>query len=465
MAKYHVSKSGEPALCRAQENCPLGDEKDHIMTNDINEARAFAEKKLTEEYTSVPETQKNTQDSLRKLPFEELNKINTKNTQRFLAANKAYWDSYHKAAQENGGKKPTGGLPINNEMFQAAQERRQAYFEFVKSDQVHKELAAENNFDRSEIYTSEEYYKSQIDSSLKWRERNKIPAPGEYTTGSFDPNPNFNEDAGGQANYHFAKAVSTIAVLSGRDKDDIKNEIAEIQQSTNVDRMTATKEVWKNTETRTDKPFVYIDVETAARQDVEHRGQQAFDKGEFSEIIEVGYVKVYPDGTKEEGDFQTDMTPSFKEAIGTGWEGHQITPADIEGKPKFSDPEIQKKMMDVLNGSVYVAHNAPYEKANFSWSLEGFGEASKKKDIEGLDSKDATTYFVHTIKGNRNKDLVETTGSQYGADAHRAKADADMTSASIMEVLNNKEAYLKGDHVNNEKIKKELEEENKSKED
>lgn len=49
MAKYHISKSGQPGICRARSgNCPLGSESEHFAS--IQEASKHAEKIMGEKY-------------------------------------------------------------------------------------------------------------------------------------------------------------------------------------------------------------------------------------------------------------------------------------------------------------------------------------------------------------------------------------------------------------------------------
>lgn len=65
MTLYHVSKNGEPGVCGATvQDCPLGaGEGEHIETDDIDEARSFAEQKLNEEYSTLPASQSKTTSS------------------------------------------------------------------------------------------------------------------------------------------------------------------------------------------------------------------------------------------------------------------------------------------------------------------------------------------------------------------------------------------------------------------
>lgn len=65
MVKYHISKQGIPAVCKAKKgNCPLGGEEQHFETKE--DAQAYSDKKNQEKFAILPELKKNTNNQARK---------------------------------------------------------------------------------------------------------------------------------------------------------------------------------------------------------------------------------------------------------------------------------------------------------------------------------------------------------------------------------------------------------------
>lgn len=497
---FHVSPDGVVRRCKNTQNCQFGSQEEHGSTE--SEAVQKHEQMLAEQKPTFPTNSTNVDSaSITPQEFARLDAQVRERGQAFKEADEAY-TALKKQTKETLGTKFTIKAPINDEMFHASQKRRAAYYAFVTADVQHKKHAEEHNADRENMYTSEDYYIPRIKRQAAFWERLRKKEAEEGS--SFNPNPTFDEDDGGRWKSQYWSALRTIKALSGTSGTELNQETENLINQ-GYTRTEAVRELYKKAPQRHDKPFVYIDVETAARQDVEHEGRKAFDDGEFSEIIEVGYTKVFPDGSQEEGDFRLDMDPGFKSAIGTGWEeGHKISPDSIEGLDKFSDPTVQKKMSKVFgisgeqqeetkhkiqelqseiyteeqkespdqeridalkseiteasenNGVVLVAHNLKYESSNFSHALQGYAEAEDNGRISTLDTKDLTQYFVNTLDGNSNGVLMETTGQEYGEDAHSAKFDADGTMRATLEVLSDRETYLTGEHENNRRRQEKL---------
>lgn len=56
MTKFHISKAGIPAPCRAKEgSCPLGGSESHFKTK--NEAQSYADEKHEQEFGLIPDKQ------------------------------------------------------------------------------------------------------------------------------------------------------------------------------------------------------------------------------------------------------------------------------------------------------------------------------------------------------------------------------------------------------------------------
>lgn len=488
---FHISpQDGLYKKCRNINNCDFGPASNH--TTDPAEAKkeniAITESKAKNEAAESgnstlprvqskpapakkkqidPDTIDFNKEKLSPEEFQALHEDVQMLGEFFKEAHKDYNAAFVKA---KGEKKRGPRWPMTAEMFEASQQRRDAYFAFLAADMKHQRHADDHNADREEIYTSRDFFVPKMKASNSfWK---GIRKKEEETGTSFDPNPTFNE-GDERAGQRYWQAIEVIGSLSGKKWKEIDNEAKELQDKDGISRTEAIRELYKSTEPRKDKPFVYLDIETASRQDLVLEGRGYMERGEFSEIIEVGYTKVHPNGEEEQGNFRLDMSPHHKAEVGTGWEGHGIKTEDIDGEPRFDSPEIQEKMQEVFgisadnpdegDGSVLVAHNAPYETGHFAHQLKGYAENLKNRKVETLDTKNFSELFVHTVKGNSNQDFMETAGYEYDpAKAHSAKFDADGTKDAFLDILNDKEKYLKGDHENNKKRAQKLKEEENS---
>lgn len=218
-----------------------------------------------------------------------------------------------------------------------------------------------------------------------------------------------------------------IASFSGLTENEVTERVS-AHMDEGLTRTEAYRKVWDEVELRTDKPFVSIDLESAAPLD-----QAWVDLGRNTSLIEVGYVKRYPDGTVEEKSYLCGVPDDLREVYGTGASHvHNITPEMVEGMTPFSeDPEQMKELLDDLRGSVMIAHNARYEKSQFSYNLQGFNKMVDDGDLEILDTKNVVKHFVEGAPTWSNQSFIETTGGTY-ENAHRALSDAQGTLAALM---------------------------------
>lgn len=374
--------------------------------------------------------------------FKRLNAVNARNARDFLAADRKYRAAHHRCIQSSGIDVHSS-TPLSNELFDAHLERKKAMYAFALTDVPHNDYAEKFGMNRDALpVTSYTHYEEQLKRFQAWQKCTpgaEEVKPGGYESGKKNPNPSMNGLAG---NRYYHEALDSLSAFSGLPTRELREQVYFLMETEKVSRHDATQKLYLSLEKRNDKPFVYLDFETAAR-DIEDIG--TVDQGHYSEIIEVGYIKQYPDGTMEEDTFLLDMDETLKELAGTGAQHvHNISPDMIAGKPKFTDYEIQQKMQEVLFGSVIVAHSAVFEDTQLTWNLRGYAVERSKGNIEILDSKTMTAVFVHTVNGNRNQDLVEVTGFEYGDDAHRALADAKMTMNALERVLSNREYYMHG---------------------
>lgn len=375
--------------------------------------------------------------------FKELHEANVQNAKEFLATEGKYWAAYHRYKDENNGVGSRRFTPVTDEMFDAHMERKKAMYAFALTDVFHKEHAGKFGADRNMLpITSYTHYEKELKRFEAWQKNTpgaENVKPGGYESGRDNPNPSMSNLAG---NRYYYDAITSLSSFSGYSRQELEKRVRTMMVQDIVDRHTAAQSLYLSLEQRTDKPFVYLDFETAARDldDIE-----TVDQGHYSEIIEVGYVKRYPNGSVEEDTFLLDMNEDLKALVGTGAQHiHNISPDMIAGKLNFSDDSIQQKMQDVLFGSVIVAHSAIFEDTQLAWNLRGYALERLNGNVEILDSKIITAVFVHTENGNRNQDLVETTGLTYGENAHRALADARMTMNALDIVLSDREGYMYG---------------------
>lgn len=116
---------------------------------------------------------------------------------------------------------------------------------------------------------------------------------------------------------------------------------------------------------------------------------------------------------------------------------HGITPAEMAGSRKFTDPVVQKELSKLLNDPnvVIVAHNDNFEQAFLSEHLDGYWAAHDVKAGDPLcasqDTMWLSKFLVHDTPNNKLSSLVEGTGGVY-ENAHRALPDTRMTYDAVM---------------------------------
>lgn len=372
--------------------------------------------------------------------FHQLHDANRANIEAFVAAERRFWDAYNENKRRTG-RGSYRAFPADDAMYQAHLRRKEAFYQMSLTDVAHAKHAEDHGYDRSAMaLNSYTHYQREAENFQRWKDQQNKARGAEYV---HVPNPTMNDD------YHYNKAKRFLATFTGRHPKEVDRRAEALMQERGMDRHQAMQELWATASIRDDKPLVFIDFETACRT-TDDIG--TVDTGQYSDIIEVGYEKVHPDGRVDSGSFLLDADEKLKALAGTGAQDvHNITPEMIEGKPKFSDPEIQQHMMEVMDGSVLVAHQASFEHTQLSYSLNGY--ASKWRDT--LDTKDAMTYFVHTPagSGNRMQDMVQLTGGAYGNDAHRALVDVQMMRQAFGQVVNgDRRAYMSGDHEHYRRI-------------
>lgn len=175
----------------------------------------------------------------------------------------------------------------------------------------------------------------------------------------------------------------------------------------------------------------------------------------LGEIIEIGIKVVDPEGnTVLEIDERFDLERAdVRDILGVGATHiHHIAPEDVAGKRKFSDPDVQKMLGDVLNDPnvVIVPHHAAFEHSHLSQHLDGYHAAHVKESAESLRRREKTfqngvpsvltqdtrvicTYLMLSSKNTLEEFAISNGIAQeeYTETAHGAFPDADMTFRAL----------------------------------
>lgn len=241
--------------------------------------------------------------------------------------------------------------------------------------------------------------------------------------------------------------VSEYAAWSGKDLYEARarlNELAALAQESDMsfDQL-LTKEFQDTAFGESTRNRVFIDLETSSLDPF--RG----------EIIEIGIVVMDPKGNiietvNERYDVEN---PEVRDRLGLGASDvHKIYPEDVAGKPKFSDPSVQRRIGDILNNEncVIVPHNAGFEHGHLSTHLEGYYSSHVRDSTESLrkrtslgepgkptvktqDTRALSTYLMKS-KRNNLQSFATNNGiskKEYQETAHGAYADADMTARAF----------------------------------
>lgn len=147
------------------------------------------------------------------------------------------------------------------------------------------------------------------------------------------------------------------------------------------------------------------------------------------EILEIGIIRSDANGNvvdEYQGLYSVDKRGL--EARGTGAEDvHNISVKDLEKRKRFSHPDVQKRVADIMglktNDTVMLAHNAAFENKWLRQELDDFHDA----DLPVVDTMHLSRYHDHDAIDNTLSSFAERHGIQY-VDAHRALNDARMTT-------------------------------------
>lgn len=405
MSKFHINKHGVPAPCRATKgNCPLGGEGEHFDTEKA--AQAHIDNLNEGTHGLVPELNNNENPYSLSSIREKFPNLTDSEALKL----KNYVDEEEKIRDkvvELKKRKDMGSDDYFNDVQKVRQEALSKY-------ELYKDIPINNEELTSLLEENEEEFPQ--------------PKPWGRPPG-YQFHPELEEK-------DFWKMSKVMTAYSGKTKEEVKTDVDKIAEEQNLSLHDATKEYWNTLEQRTDKPIVSLDLETANPR---HDKSLSYDNGQLTYVIEVGGIKTHPDGRVEKLDVMYGVPQEFEDRHGTGFqETHNITPDDVRGKAEFSSNETeQKKVLDFLDNSVVIAHNAYFEERQLTNSLRGFRGKLNEGNIETLDTMQFCKYMVPESARNTNHAFVEAAGMEY-ENAHRAYSDAEMTLNAFNNLKDNR---------------------------
>lgn len=210
------------------------------------------------------------------------------------------------------------------------------------------------------------------------------------------------------------KIFEEAALFRGESVYDVRERYIENFARTN-DSLTAMKLTYVENLPDTTTPIVALDLETSGEAPT--RGH----------IIEVGY-SVRDEQGKEQKSFSSLFGLSQKalNTKGTGMVSvHNITPEMVKGKKPFTDPKVQKEILNDLRGKTLMVHNAVFERGWLRQHLKGFANAERAGEIKIIDTMRLSEHLVDDTPNNKLESFAPRFGVPY-ENAHRAKQDADM---------------------------------------
>lgn len=418
--KFHINGKGVPAKCYAKnDNCPFGGTNSHYDNEE--DAQIAIDNKNQKEFGIAPGINEIVIDPFSsetlKTEFPELSEYK-------LQMLKDYYDL------EMATFELTSELEKSSDEYKASDE----YFDKVQRLKIialskydSRKLALE--FANDDLGEYEQKVDDYLDPHVPKPKVFAPKDPNKKSTYNFHPEIN-------HSNFHNGIGP-VISAYSGKHIDQVKKEIDELRELNN-DEMSlqeATRVYWNSLKQRTDKPIVCIDLETANPRD----RSLAYDGGQLTYIIETGAIKIYPDGRTEKLEFMSGIPEKFNEHHSTGFvETHGIEYKDIDDEKEFvKNEQGQKAVLDFLDNSVMMAHNANFEIKQFTNSLKGFKGKLNEGNIEVLDTMNFSKYLVPESARNTNEAFVEAAGLDYSG-AHRAYQDAKMSLNAFLNLKDNR---------------------------
>lgn len=172
------------------------------------------------------------------------------------------------------------------------------------------------------------------------------------------------------------------------------------------------------------KPLIFFDLETTGTNIVHDR------------IVEISYIKVYPNGEEEERTLRINPEmpiPAASTAV------HHITDADVKDKPRFKD--VAKELERVFTGSDIAGFNS--NKFDMPLLVEEFTRAGVAFDVTKPRFVDVQTIF-HKMEPRTLSAAYKFYCDKDLTDAHSANADTRATY-EVLKAQLDKYSDLKND--------------------
>lgn len=156
-----------------------------------------------------------------------------------------------------------------------------------------------------------------------------------------------------------------------------------------------------------EKPIIFFDLETTGTNVTHDR------------IVEISYIKIYPDGREEKKSRRLNPEMHIPEASTAV---HHITDEDVKDEPTFR--QVSKSLLEIFDGCDIAGYNS--NKFDVPVLMEEFGRCGINFDIAGRRFIDVQNIF-HKME---QRTLVAAYKFYCGAileDAHSAMADTQAT--------------------------------------
>lgn len=400
--KFHVDFSTSTATACKEGSCVHEDDMSNVFPS-LEDALRAIDKNLEEQISSVSDRDKTLSHMQKVLEGRKiLDKTDTRLTDLYNNVFKVRRDQV----------KQDRGSTVSREWFDEVQDYKTEFYNLRSREQQILEIMGEHDFLA---------YKAELkEKAIEEGRRNPPEKESSDEKAFYNYHPKIKTEASR------GNAAQSISALTGIPEEEVFSQVRE-KMLDGLDETEAFRAVFAETGVRTDKPITVIDLETASNPK-----SSVVDTGSLSYIIEVGIHKYYPDGREEVFSELYDVPQTFKSLHGTGVQDvHHITPEMVAGKTIFvEDEDAQKRVLELLDGSVMVAHNASYENGQLSHNLYGFNRLVHEGRIEILDTEKICRFFCPETENNRNKSFVNNVGIPYEG-AHRALADAEMTARAL----------------------------------
>lgn len=172
------------------------------------------------------------------------------------------------------------------------------------------------------------------------------------------------------------------------------------------------------------RPLIFFDLETTGTNVTHDR------------IVELSYIKVYPDGSKEQKSRRINPEMHIPEASTAV---HNITDEDVAGEPPFR--KIAKSLFEIFEGCDIAGYNS--NKFDVPLLIEEFARCDIKFDVAGRHFIDVQNIF-HKME---QRTLVAAYKFYCGKDLEQAHSALADTAATYEVLLGQLEKYpdLKND--------------------